>query len=248
VTAALARTFRKLSNGRGGGHPPGSTSRTTRRDAGCSRWAHLGLNQGPLACEAFAGYNALKYAIGPDLAAYVPGTQPPVGSHPTPWKAAVNATELLPWKRGAGAVIPAVQAFRQSGDVNAAIGAARATFRGRGPTGRAVGWLTPKLQAARSTGLTSKNPAARAATRLAFPIPLYAPQTLRRGVPNASLRQLELIGDRGLLFSGAADWAKEQAMLPMRYELALLKKAQQQGTARRYAHLADAAGIAQNQP
>jgi hypothetical protein len=37
-------------------------------------------------------------------------------------------------------------------------------------------------------------------------------------------------------------------MLPMRYELALLKHAQQQGPARRYAHLASAAGIAQNQP
>ena len=49
-----------------------------------------------------AGYNALKYAIGPDLAAYVPGTQPPVGFHRSPGRAAVNAAELLPWQRGAG--------------------------------------------------------------------------------------------------------------------------------------------------
>jgi len=57
-----------------------------------------------------------------------------------------------------------------------------------------------------------------------FPIPIPGGQ-FRQGVPNASLRQLELMGDRGLLFSGAADWAKEQALKPMQLERAWLQPA-----------------------
>lgn len=131
--------------------------------------------RGQFSGPVVSGYNALKYAIGSDLAAYVPGTQPPVGFHRTPWKAAVNATELLPWERGAGAILPAVQAFRAHGDVNAAIGAARATFRGRGPIERASIGLLPKLQAARTAGLASANPAMRVATRVAWPVPFPHP-------------------------------------------------------------------------
>ena len=137
------------------------------------------------------------------------------------------------------AVLPAVQALRRSGDVNAAIGAARATLRGRGPVERS---LIPKLQAARTAGLASPHLATRAVTRYLAPVPF--PQ-LRYGVPNATVRQLELGLDRGLLFSGGADWLKQQAEKPMQYEIAQAKKARQQ---RQLRNAARRAGVAQQQP
>jgi hypothetical protein len=169
----------------------------------------------------------------------VPGTQPPVDFHRSPGRAALNAVELLPWQRGAGAVMPAVQAFRGSGDVNAAISAARATFRGRGPVER---WLIPKLQAARTAGLANPHLVTRAVTRYLAPVPF--PES-RYGVPNATVRQLELGVDRGLLFSGGADWLKQQAEKPMQYEIAQAKKARQQ---RQLRDAARRAGVAPYQP
>jgi hypothetical protein len=43
-----------------------------------------------------AGYGFLSAALGKHLAAYVPGTEPPLGFHPDPLHAAMNAASLLP--------------------------------------------------------------------------------------------------------------------------------------------------------
>jgi hypothetical protein len=61
-----------------------------------------------------------------------------------------------------------------------------------------------------------------------MPIPVpAAAQRLRYGVPNRSNRQLELLVDRGLLFSGAAGTlehhAQAAAMYPVNKELDILR-------------------------
>jgi len=92
-----------------------------------------------------SGYNALKYAIGPDLAAYVPGTQSPLGFHPNPAMAVVGAASALPTIRGAGAVYRGAKMLQAGHGIGPAIGAAQSAMREYGPLAHAEGRVGQRL-------------------------------------------------------------------------------------------------------